>query len=325
MNYKNFDFTDGIKKSSKVYFPNLTIINIIDKKEWIRRLFEVEYSDHSFVFYKLITHEDWSDNIHEYNVVEMFRENGIPAPKVLVVDDSSKYIPCPYLIQEKIGGMKLGELINNFCENDILAMYKSIGKVYNKIHAVQNKTSGLWSDDPYQVRYPISPNDYMFNAEIVEGSGKRAVELGLITKELHEKIIELWKNNLDYLKKHTPSMIHNSPFLWNIYLDKINEHWTVTKLMSLGDVLWWDSAYDLATIKYPPFGEYNPARWNSFLSGYGHQVEQKRMLLYAIMHKLCACSGVYMEPKSYHNENYINTCQSDIISFINEINQIDIS
>jgi hypothetical protein len=29
-----------------------------------------------------------------------------------------------------------------------------------------------------------------------------------------------------------------------------------------GDVMWWDSVYDLAFLRYPPFGEMTSQRWS---------------------------------------------------------------
>jgi len=48
--------------------------------------------------------------------------------------------------------------------------------------------------------------------------------------------------------------------------------------MSVGDFMWWEKAYDVACLRYPPFGEMKPSWWEAFLRGYSPEPERKRIL-----------------------------------------------
>ena len=86
--------------------------------------------------------------------------------------------------------------------------------------------------------------------------------------------------------------------------------------MSLGDVMWWDAAYDIAFLRYPPFGEVGAEQWNAFARGYGQLPEDKRILLYAVMQRLCAAMGVYIEPEMPGNEEWRKNCLNDLKHFL---------
>ena len=301
MKDNNFDkISTGINNVVKKHLKGLTVKNIIDRGEWVRKIYEVKLSNDNTVFFKIVTNAELASGArHEYNVVNMLNNNNLPAPKVLVIDETCQYIKYPFLVQEKAGGKRLGDLLEVVSSKEIIEIYRQLGHFYKKLHSIKGKLSGIWDENnPMDVKYPISPNKYMFNAEIINGSGKSAYENNLITKKQYDQIIKLWSENMRYLKNHEPSMVHVSPFYWNIYLEK-KARWEVTKILSLGDIMWWDTAYDISTLKYPPFGQYNKKYWNAFLESYGKEPEEKRILLYYILHLLCTSMGVYMEPQKY--------------------------
>jgi Phosphotransferase enzyme family. len=309
---------DSIRVSVQRFFPGNPATEIIDRGFKVKHVFEVVLEDGTRLIYKVKTNPDMGDIWHEANVVRMFKNLNISSPEVLVEDESCSIISFPYLVQEKVGGHKLGDLLITASENEIKMMYEAVGKLYKVMHNVKNEKSGLWGKDPYRPLYPIEPTDYMFNAELINGSGKQAVDQGIISPEVYNAILSVWEENSTYLKTYTPSMIHVSPFLWNIYLEQAGD-WRISKLMSMGDVLWWDPAYDIATLKYPPFGSYNETYWTSFLNGYGDEPDEKRILLYAIMHRLCATMGTYMEPERYRDDIWDKACASTIAEYIKRI------
>lgn len=316
------DLIEKLNETVQSFLPGKSVARIIDRGFRVKQIYEVVLDDNqTSLIYKVKTDPQMGDIWHEENVVRVFLKYGIPTPKVIHSDESCRIIPYPYLVQEKIGGKKLGDLLETEPHTEQLKIYKTIGKLYKKMHSVKNKRSGLWSREPRQPLYPIEPTDYMFNAELLNGSGKHALEKGIISKELYDKIIETWNKNLTELRQYEPAMIHVSSFYWNIYLQDREGAWDVCKLMSLGDVLWWDPAYDIATLKYPPFGEYKESHWEAFIQGYGETPSETRILLYAIMHRLCATMGVYMEPSKYRSELWVQRCSTEIQDYITQINQ----
>jgi hypothetical protein len=61
----------------------------------------------------------------------------------------------------------------------------------------------------------------------------------------------LWQANLPWLEQHTPSLVGGASH-WSVYLEKEGD-WQVKKIMDLPDVLFWDPAWDIASIRYPEF------------------------------------------------------------------------
>lgn len=301
-----------IKEVIERYFPGKHVKEIIDKGKIIKHTYKIVLDDNEVLYLKLAVHEEWSDLLHVKNVSEIFNKKGISSPKVLVIDHSKEILPYAFMIQEEVYGTKLINLLENQDRRNVLQIYEGLGRYLRKTHNITNAKSGIWSDNPYDVKYPISPNEYMFREEIVEGSGKKALEANLITKDVYNRIIKTFENNMEYLKNHTPTLINVSFFTWNVYLDRQQSNWEVTKVMSQNDVMWWDPAFEVALIKYPPFFETDEEMWKSFLLGYGEEPEDKRLILYSILQRLCANMGVFMEPNIKDKEEWIEKSFKEI-------------
>lgn len=307
-----------VKRALDAHLPGQVASKFTDRGEWVRRIFEITLDSGEAVYLKVCTHVEWLESAsHETQVVEILHQNGLPAPNVLAVDASCQIIPFPFVIQEARGGARLGNLLSQLDKSDILEIFETLGVFYRRLHSIHSPQAGVWTESPS--RPWGSPTDFMFQAEILSGSGKRTLEKGEIDAHLYKRIVDAWRDNLDYLKDFQPSLVHGSPFLWTIYLEKIPEGWSVTKLSSLGDVLWWDPTYDLAFLQYPPFGHANPDHWASFGRGYGVLPEQKRILLYTLMQRLCAANDVYMQPDSPSNRAWAKACLEDLEVFLDEI------
>ena len=312
-------FEDSVRKAVRLHLPGRTVLAIRDKGEWCRRLIEVTLDGDEKVFLKISVLEGEQGNApFDYGGGNKFlREHGLPAARVLTADDSKTIFKYPYVIEEYVGGTRLGTLLDQVNEADAQAIFETIGRVYRKMHSIHGKRSGIWLDgDPEKV--VGDPNDYMFRMEILEGSGKKAVEEGRVTHSTYYRAVALWAQNMDYLNNHQPTIVHGSPLPWSIYLAKENDQWRVTKLTALG-VQWWDSATDLAYLKYLPFVKPKPEYWEAFIRGYGPTPETKRILLYTILFRFMAAMGAFREPKTAQNQAWAETCLQDLNSFMNEI------
>jgi hypothetical protein len=247
--------------------------------------------------------------------VRIFQEHHLPTPKILAVDPSCEIFSYPYIIQESVGGTRLGTLLENLGVTEANQIFEALGNFYGKMHAIHNERSELL------IPFPNSPppTEYMFQAEILGGSGKKALDQGKITQLTYGRIVDIWKENLNYLNNHQPSLINCSPFLWTIYLEKDQQEWRVTKITPMTELMWWDPAYNLAFLKYPPFGEYNSSRWNAFLRSYGVEPERKRILLYLVMQRLCSAMGIYKEPRNDQTVAWAGRCLDDLEIILDEI------
>jgi hypothetical protein len=269
------------------------------------------------VFFKLQL-TDWNMTGFEAKAVHLFQEHGLPTPRILAIDTSCEIFPHPYLIQEWRGGTRLGTLLEKSDEDEAERIYEALGRFFRHMHAIHNDRPGLlipYSDSPL-------PTEYMYQAEIVEGSGRRALKEQLITRSTYDRAIALWHDHLDYLKDHQPSLIHTSPFLWTIYLETKEQEWCVTKLTPMAETMWWDPVYNLAFMQYPPFGRIGASRWQAFLRGYGSEPARKRILLYLVLQRLCAAMGIYKQPQTAHNEAWTAHCLDDLDTILDEIAQL---
>jgi len=274
-------------------FPENKISWVEDLGTWVRQNFRVHFNDRNPVVYKFHVNSDWSDSsVHEYRVTELLKKNGLPTSDVLLVDDSLQEIGHAYIAVEQGSGERLDRLMRLKPDTQISAMYRGIGRFYRRLHAIRGKASGVWVDNPDQL-LDVSPTDFLFENEIVGGSGSDLVSKGMINKLVHQRMIDIWQANLPYLKNHQPVMVHGSPFPWTIYLDNQGSDW-----------FWWDPAYDLTFLIEPPF-TFMFDQWRiAFLQGYGAKPEVRRLMLYRLLQILCAVNNVYMQPQGEQSETW---------------------
>jgi hypothetical protein len=319
----------SLERAVRFHLPGRAVISIKDRGEWVRRIIEVTLEKGERIFFKIdIPHEGqgWlqgkEGECHERDVAQILERHRLQVvPPVLVVDHSCEIIPYPFIIQSHVGGTRLGDLLKQLPAAEIEKIYETVGKFYSSMHAIFSQRAGVWvgssPDKPWG-----DPNGYVYQAEILQGSGLRAFQQGAIAQKTYDRVVEVWGANLDYLRNAQPSLIHFSPFLWNIYLDCDQGVWKISKLMSVGDFMWLNRSYDLACLQYPPFGEMKPSWWQAFLRGYGSLPEEKRILLYTILQRLCAAMGSYMPPESIHDQTWITRALHELDGFLDKIDSL---
>ncbi len=312
---------EPFRRAVGAHLPGRTARAIKDRGTWARRIVEVTLDDDEVVFVKVNVYSGpgWlpGGERHEQDVAAIFTAHGLPAPRVLAVDSSCQIIRYPYVIQARVGGTRLETLLDQMMEADAEAIYTAVGSFYGRLHVIQGDHAGVWTTRPDETWGP--PEDFLVEAEVVGGSGRRALEQGRITRGTYDRAVAAWTANMGYLKAYRPTLIHFSAFPWNIYLEQAGGGWQVAKLMSLGDVMWWDPAWDVACLRYPPFGEMSPRRWEAFRRGYGPEPERKRILLYLVMQRLCAAMGIYMAPQTVHSQAWVEGCLADLDAILDEI------
>jgi hypothetical protein len=315
---------EQIRKAVAAHLPGRSVKRIEDRGAWVRQIVDVTLDGDEGVLFKISRHHPgWLEGGEgiEQDVANMLEPCGLAVvPAILAVDSSCRILPRPYMVQAKAGGSRLGVLLDG-APHQGAAIYEVVGRLYAQIHAVPGPRDGLWNgttpDEPWG-----EPTGYMYQAEIVEGSGKAALEAGYISRSAYERTVELWKRNLDFLRAHRPSLVHASAFPWTIYLEREGDTWRIAKLTSVGDFLWWDAAFDVACLRYPPFGTMQASWWTGFLAGYGEEPERKRLLLYAVMQRLCAVMGCYMEPEAPGNPAWRRRAFDDLGAMLDEIESL---
>lgn len=291
-----------VQNLARRHFPDNEIAKIIDQGTWLRHTFRVEFQDRPAVIYKFHVNNEFSDgSVHEYRVSEILQHAGLPTAEILVVDNTNNLVNESFIVVTEGKGERLDRIIKKYPAATIPAAFYALGNFYRKLHKIRTKQSGVWQDDPRQV-FPDAPNDLFFENEIVQGSAARLAANHVITKLTHQRITDLWQQNLPYLRSHQPVMVHASAFPWTVYLEKRNNSWDVSRTSSLSDSLWWDAAYDVALLIDPPF-TYMFEDWRTaFWEGYGQKLEARRLMLYRLLQIMCAVNDVYMQPESEENE-----------------------
>ena len=308
------DLEASVRQAVDVHLPGRTVIRVTDRGIWERRVVEVMLDGDETVFLKIQT-TDWNMTGFEAEGVRLFQDHGLPTPRILVVDASREIFPYPYLIEERRGGTRLGGLLDETDDPEAHRIYEALGSFFGRMHAIHHDRSELLLPFP---NAPV-PGDFMYQAEIVGGSGKVALEAGRISQATHNRAVALWAENLGYLNDHRPTLMSTSPFLWTIYLERDAQGWSVAKLSPMAELMWWDAAFNLAFLQHPPFGTASPSRWSAFLSTYGPASERKRMLLYLVMQRLSAAMGVYKEPRTARAEAWAACCLDDLDTILDEI------
>ena len=228
------------------HLPGRTIVNIEDRGVWIRHNFRITLDSADVVFLKV--DQSFPASEKEGYICELLRSNELPAPLVLAVDTTCTILPAPFIIQEHVGGERLGDLLDRVSLPDRIDIYKALGRFYRKMHGVHHDHSG-WIQGAGEV-LPFSPTEHQYH-EVILKIGAGALEHGLLRKDQHSRLKQLWSDSLEWLDEHKPSLVAGT-LPWAVYLAKI-DGWQVSKIMDLSDLLYWDPAWDLTIVKHPPF------------------------------------------------------------------------
>lgn len=280
-------------------FPKKTITQVIDKGMWIRKIFRVIFDDNTSIILKIDQGDEGEGTSEkEAYIAQLFSGNGIPAPKTLILDKSKEHCDFSLIVQEYVGGIKLGTVLEQVGVGEQLEVWKNLGRFFRQLHTIKGEQSGWLYGWGEQLPYP--PNQYMYQNVVVQ-NGLEAVKRGYLSSQLQNQIQNLWRENLDFLNDHIPTLLSGGPFHWTIYLDP-DPKWHVKKLTDLHDVLYWDPAVDLAQLWIPPFLSRKKNWWQAFLEEYGTEPDLKRLALYKLMQIIDALIGKYYEPSSPSND-----------------------
>ncbi len=294
------------------HLPGRQIVSVIDRGAWIRHIFEVRLDGDEIVFVKFQTHSEWFDTtLNDKILSEMLRARGISASEVIAADKSKTLAPNSYVIEKKGSGARLDKLLDTANRPDRDGIFRAIGSYYCAMHQIPGPRAGVFIDDPNQP-LELHPVDFYLQNELKQGSGLALVEAGRLPKATWERVVQLWEENLSFLKSSPARLVHGSPFGWTINLEKSGDAWRVTRISAMGDLLWWDPDYNNSLLRYPPFHEENAEDWAAFIEGYGSAPDERRMRLYALLTHIMAANGVFSEPQTPENAAWRAGCLKDL-------------
>lgn len=307
----------SIIKAVEQCLPGARITKITPRGKWLREIYEVQFASGTQAFLKVETPVEGSRMcLKEDYIAELLRTHGLPAPRTLALDASGEIFEAAAILQERVGGRRLGDLVYASDQATRIKIYKALGAFYKKLHAIKGQCSG-WIVGAGEVM-PFSPNEFQ-HGQVIVRIGAEAVEKGLVDSKTYEMLVAVMADNLAYLKRHEPVLVTGGALHWTVYLEE-SKQYEVTKLMDLHDCLWWDRAWDLASIRYPVFMSIDEACWEAFVGEYGQVCEDKRLKLYRLMQTLDSCMGNYYEPKSAAHEEWRKQSLRSLPDYIAEVN-----
>jgi len=307
---------EQLQDAVEMTMPGEKIETFVSRGKWMRYNYEIKLASGRVVFMKIDPPGDTSAmSAKEDYINSLLKSYGLPAPKTLGLDDRGQALGTPFIIQEKIGGIRLGNLMKSSSSEERKDLYRCMGRFYRRLHDIRSEKSG-WINGPGEV-LPFSPNDYMYR-EVVLNNGAIAVERGVLDTELYERLKQLLSENLAYLKEHDPVLV-SGPLPWSIYFQKTDDEFRVTKLTDVHDCLWWDRAWDISAICYPSFMEVEQECIDAFEEEYGVQPDEKRIKLYRLMRCIDACIGMYFEPKTPEHEQWRAKTIRELPTYIEDI------
>lgn len=307
---------EAIARAVQSQLPGRTMAHVAYRGLWIRHTYLITLDGGELVILKVRAENDTSGITEkEAWVAGLLLSRGLPAPRTLAVDTSCTLLDQPYILQEALGGTSLYRLLPSLNPTDAAAVYAAVGRFYREAHAISHTRSG-WIEGAGRV-LEFSPNRYMHQKVIVE-QGESLVQAGRLEPQTYHRVLAVFARHMPYLEDHTPSLLPGSALPWCICVEQEGP-WRVTRVMDLPDSLYWDPAFDLAMLKYPPFGQHHGAGWQAFLAEYGPEPPERRLLLYRLMQRLDAAGGNYMAPADPANAVWADTCLSEVPSLLDAI------
>jgi hypothetical protein len=265
----------------------------------MRHIFEIGLRGGTTVFLKADVY-DWSPTLKEAYIAQLLHSKRLPAPDTLAVDEKRRLLGRPFIVQAAVGGTKLGALARQADDREGREIYAALGRFYRGLHAITSRRPG-WICDGEGSLFAGSPTESRYE-DVILNNGKQAVQQGLLPEDTYRRLVRLWDKNLKRMSEFSPALVTGGAFPWSVYMGRAGGRWEVWKIMGLNDLLYWDAAWDVASIKYPVFLEPPPAAWwEAFCEAYGRVPNEKRLLLYHLMLRLDAAMGMYLEPKTEDN------------------------
>jgi hypothetical protein len=240
----------------------------------------------------------------EANVVSLLCENGIQQPRIIKIDASLFSIPYEYGIYEDAPGEPLAAYLLENKRDALQDIYTALGKYYRRFAEIPGPFAGVWDKTPDRPKYKIHPADAMLMLEVEGGSGKSLLDKGIISREIYDRIIGIWKRSLPKLRALPVHLTHFSAFPWSVYLSYGQTGCFVSKITALLDILWWNEHATIAHILYPPYFHIGDDLRQSFLRGYARPVDFDIIDCFLLLYRLCAINGVYRQPEHLDSDEW---------------------
>jgi hygromycin-B 4-O-kinase len=246
--------------------------------------------------------------------LERAAEAGVPVPKVLAVKERGED---RFLLETRVPGRTLRELLPNLEGEGKVESFKQIGEHTAQIHTVKTEGFG-WLREGGKGVFGTWP-------EFLEKSATRHMEYlreqRLITQEEEAKIKRFFSQRAPSLSKEESRLVHRDIQVENIMAD---EEGNVAGVLDFETCIAGDPAYDLAYVEYGiDLGieagvlsrEEGERFLDAFYDGYGeNEIPKGKILLYKT---LITCDGLNFAHRSGAPETEL--CERTLKSYLSRI------
>jgi aminoglycoside phosphotransferase (APT) family kinase protein len=243
----------------------------------------------------------------EAGVIEKVRKVGVPAPKILLVEEAiDKGATITFCVEEKIEGVPFKDLMKSTTSSDIQKITSQAGNILGKIHSIPVATFGPM-DAPDL--YP-SWEEFIFSVKKKERTIKLAAKIVQLPTSYIKQAYEILNDHLRFFACAAPVLLHG---------DFSPKHWLVKEgniegIIDFEDAKGGDPVKDFAWLNFY-YGESIPLE--RLMKGYGNKKLfddsfDLKMKLYRIHHGLDILNYYYGE----QNVSGLNFAKNNLITEI---------
>jgi hypothetical protein len=143
--------------------------------------------------------------------------------------------------------------------------------------------------------------------------------MGFLSSRTFERLVSTWQDRMAELKDHPVALVHGNATPWSIYLEKtLPEGAYRVSRMGNDDCLWWDAAYDLTMLRWPPLSDTRPEDWQALADSYGPLPAERRFFLYRLLQSLLTAGWAYMGPRTLESDAWLANFRQDLDANMNK-------
>ncbi|BBH24181.1 hypothetical protein Back11_55260 [Paenibacillus baekrokdamisoli] len=232
----------------------------------------------------------------EPGLYKLFNDHNIPAPKVILYDETHRILPRNYIITEYINSITLND--PSFPGEHKSKIQYDLGVYTAKLHSIKSDKFG-WPTPNNEVNGSHLWLDVV-KKFVEEDAEKTSNHHVFSEKEIKEFNEFFRKNDHLFVNRERPSLVHNDLWDPNILVHKVNQDWEIAAIIDADRAMYADREFEFVLWGNDPH----------FMKGYGIGLDMSnegilRRKAYSL---ITGFFGAYVYKVQYDNETaYIDT------------------
>lgn len=208
--------------------------------------------------------EPWKET---YILKRVAEETGVPAPHVLLFDDSGQLLETPYAVHTRLPGNSLGAALPKVSEEDTEVIGYEMGRYLARLHVMTGERYG-----DYFVEDPLaSPHERDYTLATVNIWLKECEDNHLIIPGTAKTLQQIFER-ADFLGQEKPCLVHGDYHERNVNVEEGATGYHVTGVFGFEHSQAWSREWDMVKLFGHVFDRY-PILQDGFLNGYTESVE----------------------------------------------------